>query len=428
LDAGSPDKTESRDRKGKRAGRRARGLAPIDRDGVWHCHGTVRAGGRSVRIRRSLGLPVATVSEDAALEECRRYESEIIAEATGQRTPGAYVSVAAADYLTRTREKPLGQTTIDIVQEIAGLFGLRRLNEITEDEWHRHVDQRQAGNAASTRERYLNALLSFLKFCQGRKYRLDRLPDFDRDKRARNPNRRARRRVRELRPDLIARLMMAAHISIRAQMAVEWSTGARVSSVLHGCRVCDLILAEGREQITFHDTKNGETVDAALHPTAAEILRDYVEWRGRLHEREAPLFLTYRRKPYRDTAGARGGQNKTGFNAAKRRAAEQLLKDAEDQARQEKDRQRRLEIMADAEADAALLRSVTQHWFRHMLASRMLRDGDIRAAMEQGGWLDMRSVVGYSHDVPEFRRSVVSKFDDFGKSLTREEKDTEASK
>ncbi|MCK7615224.1 tyrosine-type recombinase/integrase [Roseibium sediminicola] len=425
MDTGGSDQTAKGGRKGKRAGRRARGLAPVDRDGVWHVHGTVRAGRRSIRVRKSLGLPVDRVSQDAAIEECRRYESEIIAEATGQKTPGAFVSVAAADYLTRTREKPLGKTTVDIVQEIARTFGLQRLNEIAEDDWHRHVDQRQKGNSAATRERYLNALLSFLKFCQGRKYRLDQLPEFDRDKRARNPNRRTRRRVRELRPDLVARLMMAAHITIRAQMAVEWSTGARVSSVLHGCRVCDLILAEGREQITFHDTKNGESVDAALHPTAAAILRDYIEWRGRLHEREAPLFLTYKRKPYSDNGGSSGGQNKTGFKAAKRRAAAAVLQDAQERARKQRDPKRRQAILDDAEADAALLKSVTQHWFRHMLASRMLRDGDIRAAMEQGGWLDPRSVIGYTHDVPEFRRSVVSKFDDFGKSLTREEDEKE---
>ncbi|MBO9457922.1 tyrosine-type recombinase/integrase [Labrenzia sp. R5_0] len=346
---------------------------------------------------------------------------------SGDRTPGAYVSVAAADFLTRPREKPLGKTTVDIVKEIVQAFGLKRLNEIAEEEWHRYVDARQKGNSAATRERYLNALLSFLKFCQGKRYRLETLPEFDRDRKARNPNRRTRRRIQELRPDLIARLMMAAHITIRAQMAVEWSAGARVSSVLHGCRVCDLILAEGREQITFHYTKNGETVDAALHPSAAQILREYVEWRGKLHEREAPLFLTFRRKPYTDTGGAWGGQNKTGFNAAKRRAAETLLKDAEEQAAEIRDKKRREQFLQEAEADAALLRSVTQHWFRHMLASRMLRDGDIRAAMEQGGWLDPRSVIGYTHDVPEFRRRVVSNFDDFGKSLTREEDDKEAS-
>ena len=426
MDAGSTDKTASRSGKGKRAGRRARGLAPVDREGIWHCHGTVRAGGRSIRVRTSLGLPVGRTSEDAALAECRRIESEIIAEATGQRTPGAYVSVAAADYLTRPRERPLGKTTVDIVQEIVRTFGLRRLNEIPEEEWHRHVDQRQKGNAPATRERYLNALLGFLKFCQGKRHRLEQLPDFHRDKKARNPNRRARRRVQELRPDLIARLLNAAHITLRAQMAVEWSTGARVSSVLHGCRICDLILAEGREQITFHDTKNGTPVNAALHPSAAAILREYVAWRGRLHEREAPLFLTPKRRPYKDNGRAWGTQNKKGFNGAKERAAQTLLDDAAIEAGKIHDGAKRETFLKAAEADAQLLLTVTQHWFRHMLASRMLRMGDLRSAMDQGGWLDVKSVIPYAHDVPDYRRSVVSNFDDFGKFLTQEESEKEA--
>ena len=58
-----------------------------------------------------------------------------------------------------------------------------------------------------------------------------------------------------------------------------------------------------------------------------------------------------------------------------------------------------------------LLGKVTQHWFRHRLATLMLRK-DPRAAMEQGGWLDIRSVIGYSHDVPEYRRQLVAEMDD----------------
>jgi hypothetical protein len=66
-----------------------------------------------------------------------------------------------------------------------------------------------------------------------------------------------------------------------------------------------------------------------------------------------------------------------------------------------------------AEADTALIRKVTQHWFRHRLATLMLRR-DPRAAMEQGGWLDIRSVIGYSHDVPEYRRQLVAEMDEVG--------------
>ncbi|NBN78714.1 tyrosine-type recombinase/integrase [Microvirga tunisiensis] len=419
MDRGGADATAASGRPRKRTGRRARGLHPVERDGHWHCVGTLRARGRSIRVRRSLGIPAGARSEDLAWDAVREIEAEILAEISGEGGPGAYVAVAAQDYLSQKRTRALGKTTVDVIQEIAGLFGLRRLNDIAPDEWKRHVETRQKDNSPATRERYLNALLAFLSFCRTH-HRLKTLPTFQRDKIARNPLRRTRRRIRELRPDLIARLLMSAHITIRAQLAVEWSAGARVSSVLHGCRVCDLILAEGREQLTFHDTKNGTSVDAVLHPTAAAILRDYVAWRGKLHEREAPLFLTYKRLPYADTEGAWGGQNKTGFNAAKRRAAASVLADAEREASRITDPAARAEILAQAEADAALLRSVTQHWFRHMLASRMVREGDLRTAMEQGGWLDPRSIMGYTHDAPEHRRRAVHAFDDFGTYLTRD--------
>jgi hypothetical protein len=41
----------------------------------------------------------------------------------------------------------------------------------------------------------------------------------------------------------------------------------------------------------------------------------------------------------------------------------------------------------------------------------MLRK-DPRAAMEQGGWLDIRSVIGYSYDLPEHRRRLVAEVDE----------------
>jgi hypothetical protein len=36
-----------------------------------------------------------------------------------------------------------------------------------------------------------------------------------------------------------------------------------------------------------------------------------------------------------------------------------------------------------------------------------LASGDLRSTMEQGGWLDARSVMGYSHDVSQRRRALV---------------------
>ncbi|WP_158599974.1 tyrosine-type recombinase/integrase [Azospirillum cavernae] len=55
---------------------------------------------------------------------------------------------------------------------------------------------------------------------------------------------------------------------------------------------------------------------------------------------------------------------------------------------------------------------MTQHWFRHLLATNMLAKGaDIRSVMAQGGWLDASSVMIYGHDVPERRRNLVNLLD-----------------
>lgn len=407
------------DRAGKRAGRRARGLAVIERDGVWHVHGTLRAGGRSIRLRRSLGLPASAATYDAAWDEVRSIEQDLRAEATGQSVRGDPVAVAAHALLTLKRKRPIGPSVVRIIKEIVVRFGQRRLNDIPDREWTQWVDKRHAGNSAATRERFLSGVVAFLNFSR-KHHRLARLPVFARDGAARNPNRRARRRVQDLRPELIGLLFDQCHISLRAQLAVEWSTGARVSSILYGARLCDLILAEGREQIVFHDTKNGDSVNAALHPAAAQVLRDYLKWRGNLHDREGALFLTWLKQPYVDNGRAWGGQNKTGFHAARRRARRVILDEAFAEARilRERDRQAALELLLHAREDARLLRKVTQHWFRHMLATRMR--GDLRAAMEQGGWKDQRSLLGYTHDVPAERRAIVAGFEGFGTPLTRE--------
>lgn len=420
MDRGEPQGAGGSGRARKRAGRRARGLAIIERDGYWHVQGTVRASGRSIRVRRSLGIPAEAAAYDAAWDEARAIEEDIRAEATGQAGRGDAVAIAAQAYLTFKRKRPLAPSAIRIVKEVVAKFGTRRLNDIKTSEWKRWIEERHAHNKAETRERFLNGVVALLRFAK-KHHGLAEIPAFERDKDARNPVRRARRRVSDLRPDLIGLLLQCSHITLRAQLAVEWSTGARVSSVLYGVRVCDVILAPGREQIIFRDTKNGDDVAAALHPTAAEILREYAEWRGRLHEREQPFFLTFKRKPYVDNGRATGGQNKRAFNAAKRRARRALLKRAFDDAwrlRQEGRRDEALALLLAAREDARLLRRVTQHWFRHMLATRMA-PMDLRAAMEQGGWKDHRSVLGYVHDVPERRRAIVLGFDSFDTFLTR---------
>lgn len=421
----------SRDRKGKRPGRRARGVSLKERDGFWHAHGTLRIAGRSVRVRQSLGLAIASTSQAEAESHLDSFLDDLKAKVSGKVGRGDPLAVAAAAYLAVPRKRPLGAASVAIIQETVRKFGPRRGNEIRQEEWKQWIDGdtrqdgrvipgRMTGRSASTRERFLSSLLALLSFAK-RHHGLATIPAFERDQAARNPNRRARRRVQDLRPDLVQHLLDACHITVRAQLAVMRATGARVSSVIYAARVCDLILAKGREQITFPSTKNGEDVHAALDPTAIAILKEYLKWRGDLHDREAPLFLTYKREPYVDNGKASGGQNKTAFRAAKRRAVQAILEDGKatyGKLLRAGRKQAAEDARSHAQADAELVLKVTQHWFRHMLAQKLLRR-DPRAAMEQGGWLDIRSVMGYSHDAPEYRRQLVVEADDLSPAAKR---------
>lgn len=399
-----PGTSRRPDREGRRTKRR-KGLTVVERDGHWHIHGTARVGGRSIRVREGTSLQARADTWEDADAMRLKIEERLRDEVVRGIKRSAPVAIAAEKYFRRPRKTPVHAGDIRIIKEVTKRFGVRPLREITEDEWIEFADERHQRNKLETRERWLNTVVSFLNWCREKpRSWLDELPSFERIQEARKPKQRIARRVVELQPHLIKTMLDHAAIHLTAQLATEWSTGARVSSVLYGCRVCDLIIAPGREQITFRDTKNGDDVVAALHPYAADVLRRYLQWRGSLHDREAPLFLTHRKKIYANNGTAYGGQNKTAFNAMKRRTIRTLLRKSVT-ARRNAD----AETANKLKADARLVSSVTQHWFRHLLATSMLSSGaDVRSVMDQGGWRDLGTMLGYSHDVPEHRRELVN--------------------
>jgi len=381
------------------------------RDGAWHVVGTVRIGRRSIRLRRSTGLPATHERRDEAEALRDRWCQEIRDQFIHGVKPTKALGIAARDYLKRPRDRALNAFDIKVVQELVRRFGAFPLDAISDEDWNDLVDRRHAGNKPQTRERWLNVVFGFLKWCMKppRGY-LARLPAIDRiapTELARLSTAHERRRVTELRPDLVMCLIDHMSWHVKPQLAVEWSTGARVSSIVLGCRLCDVMLAEGRNQITFQGTKNGKMVTASLHPWAADHVRRYLERRGRLHDREGPLFLTHAGQPYsaKGHAAGMGGQNKTAFKNGRARAVRALLRSSV-RARRAGDA-----IGADTlKADARLLRQVTQHWFRHFVATFMQGEGeDISTIMAQGGWEDPRSVMRYKHVVPERQAQAVAK-------------------
>lgn len=410
--------------RGNRRGRHRNppGLRVIERAGHWYIHGTCRVKGRSVRVRRGSGLPAISENRGIAEDIRRQIEQEIVDEVVNGVRPTRPLGIAARDYLSLDpasgefvpgpdRPEPLGPTDVRIIQEIVARFGRRPLRGITGDEWNALLDERHRRSAASTRDRYRAAIMVFLKWCAApaRGY-LSEIPAIQaaagsRLERRRRRRHRTRRRVAELRPDLLAFFFERAPIHLRAQLYVEWSTGARLSSVLFGCRLCDLVLTANRCQITFRATKNGEDVTATLHTAAVPVLQAYLAWRGGLERREDPLFLTDRRKPYSRKGRERGwsGNNKTAFRAARRRAVLDLIR-LSVQARRAGDLPTALQL----KVDARLLHQVTQHWLRHWFATHaMAANIPLRLIMEQAGWTDERSVMGYQHDVPDVRRRAI---------------------
>lgn len=403
------------------------GLRVRERDGFWHITGTLRAAGRRQRVRQSSGLPATVDTWDAADAQRITIEQNFRDAVIHGKSPTVPFAVAADQYIKARPD--LAECDLRPVREATAEFGFELLTEISDDRWAKLIAKRHAGNARATVERWLNPILTFLNWCAAkpRKWIAD-LPTIERDQRARKPKHRRARRVAELTPDLI--LFMARHAlpHLQGQIAAQWATGARVSSVLHGCRLCDYVAAPGREQITYHDTKNGEPVTAALHPAAAAMMAEYLQWRGNLHNREAPLFVTRSRRPYRprrlnhtETRRATGGgQNRTAFNGMKRRAIEAIKTNAVRRAmelRRAGDRAGASAAIAEAKALCDLIAQVTQHWFRHALATKMMAlggDGALRLTMEQGGWLTAESVMGYTHDVPDLRRSLVERMVDGG--------------
>lgn len=424
-------------RRDRRAGhrRQATGITVIDRGGYWHIRGTMRAGSRSIRVRRSLGLPATAENREAAEALRLQLELEIRDEIAFGRKPTVALAVAAKDYLSRPRERPLGATTIAHIQWVTGRFGKLPMNSIADRDWSAFIADRSQGNTAATRERFLNSVMGFLTWAhrKPRQY-ITELPTFDRDNKARQKRSRKRRRVAELTPALLTVFLEAAPVHLMGQLVVLWVTGWRISSVVLGTRLCDLILAidrqgNNRSSITTHRTKNGEPVTAAIPAAAVPWLKRYLDWRGRLHEREAPLFLTDIRQPYSQDVT---GYSKSAFRSARHKAVREIRRHGAVAARGlrrsgAEGREAAKQAIEQARAGSALMSQVTPHWFRHRFATMALAGGvDVRTGMEQGGWLDYRSFMGYAHDVPDHRRHALERVvdlglpaDDAGKNLTQ---------
>jgi len=259
----------------------------------------------------------ATKENKAAAErEARAIVARVGREARrGRRAQGRRTLVA------ERLKAHIGPTDKRILQEFTAEFTTRILWDIPPETIVAFADDRQSGNTAESRERFISGLCASSIFRSRRP--VSALPAFTRDQKARNPLKRTRRDVQQFRVALLEDIIEASHISIGMQLRVEYAAGARVSSLLQGL----LSRRSGHETLTltFRDTKNGDDVRGAAELDEAGV-GSLLEWRqlqvrrgsiGRV--RHEKLFLHYKGVPTSRT-GRLGTQNKTAFNNAKRRA------------------------------------------------------------------------------------------------------------
>lgn len=179
-------------------------------------------------------------------------------------------------------------------------------------------------------------------------------------------------RVRWIRYEEADRLVAAAAPHLAPLITFLLATGARVSEALYmDWRQVDL----GRAHVTIlnegaggHGTKSGESRGVPLHPRAVAALAN-LPW-----EREGAVFRRPAGKikkagrvwlPYESRDGEGGGQIKTGFGAACRRAG---------------------------------IENFTPHDCRHTWATwHYAANRDLRALMELGGWKSLDMVLRYAH-------------------------------
>lgn len=380
----------------RRAQRRKnpRGLVCKPRGGFWWVFGTLHAGGQSIRIRRSLGLSINRPEEDAQAER-RRIEGEIIGQLVHGITPSRTFAEAAASYLTKPRARPLAPRTISIVKVLTLHFGHHALASVGPAEAAEFARKKLRGHKAQSVERYYTQLLAVLNYA----VRLDWLaksPRLERDIAARNPKPSQRKVKGWLTDSEVELVVSCAESHLRPALAVLATTGARVSEILY-LPILAFILAKRRSKVRLENTKNGGHYWAPLHPWAARIVEKSLEGRA---NRDEPAFLTHRGTPYADTERKWGGQIKTGFRGACKRAAEII---AHNWAQPER---------------AAMVRRATPHWLRHSLAMNLLMSGkDLLTVKQAGRWEDIRSVMHYTHEAPEHVREAIENRQ-FGTNLT----------
>ncbi|HEX4112738.1 MAG TPA: site-specific integrase [Stellaceae bacterium] len=337
---------------------------------IWYVRGVAgakRHGQRRQPINESTGL---TDYEQAKIYAAQRETELFEASIVGTRA-GVRFREAALSYL---HFEPRSPRTHDYVKRLIRHFGTRLIGTIDQDAADAAVKAIVGADAApATKVRgVLVPLIAVMtygeqrKWCERPRFQKPSIPD--------SP-------TRWLAPSEAKTLIAAAAPHLKPLLIFLLGTGARLSEAL------DLIWGDvelGRARAIFQKTKNGARRVAGLPPAAVAALAN-------LPHREGAVFRRDDGAPYTDRKRLEGGQIKTAFHAACRRAG--LVEWGEVVSPP---------LAADGPYTPVGWRwSLTPHDLRHTWATWIYAlQPDILRLKQEGGWRRAEMVERYAHLMP----------------------------
>ena len=300
-------------------------------------------------------------SSATAREEASLLEAEIIRRHhLGERRGAHTFSAAVNSYVAADRRSPSTLARLHRILRALGDLPLRDVDQVVIERAARAVLRADASPATVRRGvivpiRAVINHAAYLGWCEPPRFKSPKQPSG---------------RTRFLSPDEVERLIAASAPHIRPLVVFLVGTGARMSEALE-LEWRDVDLAGGRA--IFWRTKNGKRRTVFLPPRTTMCLAAL----PRLSD--DGVFLTASARRYADTARQYGGQIKTAWRGALRRAG------------------------LDPE--------LTPHDLRHTWATwHYAMNKDLLALKEAGGWSSVALVERYAHLMPEGQQAAIRRF------------------
>lgn len=336
---------------------------------VWYIRGTVSG----CRVFETTGTKEKKFAQEfRAKREAQLYEEQRL----GRRAAVPFVSAAALFLEFEDRSS----TTETDVLRLADHFGSRDVATI---------EQAEADAAASaiygttvspaTRRRHVyTPLISVLTFAAGRKWR--ELPKIKKPKEVEH-------QTRWITPAEAVRLLDGSAAHLRPLIQFILSTGARMSEALD-LQWTDIDLNGARA--VFRDTKTGADRIASLPPAAVVSLANMPFTDEKRQVREGAVFRKEDGKPYASRNREGGGQIKTGWRGACKRAGLAIPKLDHDG-----------NPVLDAKERPLMVPSLTPHDLRHTWATWFYGiTKDLLLLKAEGAWAELSMVERYAHLMP----------------------------